>query len=159
MDPLGAAASFITVIGTLIASTDKAYSVISGLRDAPNEVKLLREEVLSMKAVMTDVKAAIELENPLQPALSSNKLGSSLVAHINKAQNILTAIEDIAQDLTTHSRVQRSSVRRTGWLKKRGEIERLRNDLSKQKIDISLRLMTRTMYVGCCIGGDMSKSV
>lgn len=150
MDPLGAAASLITVLGTLIASTDRAYSVISGLRDAPKEVNSLGEEVLALKAVLTNIKAASELEIPFQQAPSSSRLQGPLVHHINRAQNVLSAIEDIAKDLRKSSAIQPPSVSRTGWLKKRSKIKRLRDDLNGQKINMSLLLMTKTMYATSC---------
>ena len=146
MDPLGAAASFITVLGTLIASTDKAYSVISGLRDAPKEVKCLGQEVLALKAVMTDVKAASELGIQIQQAPSPSQLQGPLVPHINRAQNLLSTIEDMAKDLRNCSPTQPPTVNRIGWLKKRNKIERLRKDLESQKITIALLLMAKTMY-------------
>ena len=151
MDPLGAAASLITVLGTLIASIDKAYSVISGLRDAPKEVNCLGQEVLALKAVMTDVKAASERETQFQQAPSPSQLQSPLVPHIIQAQNLLSIIEDMAKDLRNCCPTQPPTVNRIGWLKKRNKIERLRKDLESQKITISLLLMAKMMYATCCI--------
>ncbi len=145
MDPLGAAASFITVLGTLIATTDRAYSIISGLRNAPKEVKLLGQDVLELKAVMTNIKDASELDIQFQQAPRSSQLQGPLAHHVNRAQNVLSAIEDMAKDLKKSSPTQLPSVSRTGWLKRRNKIERLRNDLNSQKINISLLLMTKTM--------------
>lgn len=163
MDPLGAAASLITVLGTLIASTDKAYSVISGLRDAPKEVKYLGEEVLALKAVMTNIKDASEREIQFQQVPNSGQLQGPLAHHINRAQTVLSAIEDMAKDLRKSSSIQPPSVSRTGWLKKRNKIERLRNDLNSQKINISLLLMTKTMYAiyyfcGCINTSEITHS-
>lgn len=146
MDPLGAAASFLTVLGTLIASTDKAYSVISGLRHAPKEVKSLGQEVLALKAVMTDIKTASELEIQFQQAPSPIQLQGPLVLHINRAQSVLSTIEDMAKDLRNCPPTQPPTVNRIAWLKKRNKIERLRKDLESQKITISILLTTKMMY-------------
>lgn len=159
MEPLGAAASFITVLGTLIASTDRAYSVISGLRDAPKEVKSLGQEVLELKAVVTNIKAASELDIQSQQAPSSSQLQDPLAHHINRAQTVLSAIEVMAKNLRKGSPIQPPSVSRTGWLKVRHKIERLRNDLNSQKINISLLLMTKTMYTTYCFCGRMSTTL
>lgn len=146
MEPLGAAASLITVLGTLIASTDRAYSVISGLRDAPKEVKVLGQEVLELKAVLTNIKAASELDLQSQHAPSSGQLQDSLAHNLNRAQTALSAIEVMAKNLRKGSPIQPASVSRTGWLKVRHKVERLRSDLNNQKINIALLLMTKTMY-------------
>ena len=158
MDPLGAAASFLTVLGTVIASTEKAYSVIKGLRDAPKEVKNLGQEVLALKAVMTDVKAASDLEIQSQQAPSPSQLQGPLVPHINRAQNLLFTIEDMAKELRNCSPTQPPTVSRIGWLKKRNKIERLRKDLESQKITISLLLTTKMMYATYCFCRLISKS-
>ena len=156
MDPLGAAASFITVLGTLIASIDKAYSVISGLRDAPKEVKCLGQEVLALKAVMTLVKAASERETQFQQASSPSQLQGPLVSHINQAQKLLSTIEDMAKDLRNCSPTQPPTVNRIGWLKKRSKIERLRKDLESQQNTISLLLMAHMMYATYCMSRFIS---
>ena len=157
MDPLGAAASFITILGTLIASANKVYSMISCLRDALKEVRDLGQEVLALKAVISNVKAASELEIQIRQVPGSSQLHGPLAHHINRAQNILSAIEDTAKDLRKRSPIQ-SSVSRTGWLKKRKRVEGLRNDLNSQKMNISLLLMTKTMYAACCFCSCISTS-
>lgn len=156
MDPLGVAASSITVLGTLIATTDRAYSIISGLRNAPKEVEHLGQEVLELKAVMTEIKAASELEIQSQQAPRSSQLQGPLAHHINRARDVLCAIEGMAKDLRKSSTIQQPDVSRTGWLKKRNKIERLRRDLSSQKINISLLLMTKYMYAANCFCRHMS---
>lgn len=159
MEPLGAAASFITVLGTLIASTDRAYGLISGLRDAPKEVKSLGQEVLELKAVMANIKTASELDIQTQQAPSSSQLQDPLAHHIDRAQITLSAIEVMAKNLRKALPIQPPSVSRTGWLKVRHKVERLRNDLNRQKINISLLLMTKTMYATFCFRRHMSTTL
>ena len=130
MEPLGAAASVITVLVSLIASTDRAYSVISGFRDAPKEVKSLGQEVLELKAVITNIKAASELDIETRQASNSSQLQGPLAHHINCAQTSISAIEVMAKGLSKGPPIQPLSVSRTGWLKKRHKIERLRSDLN-----------------------------
>lgn len=159
MEPLGAAASFITVLGTFLATTDRVYSVISGLRDAPKEIKSLVQEVLELKAVITNIKAASELDIQSQQAPNFSQLQDSLTHHITHAQTALSAIEVMAKDLRKGSPTQPPSVSRIGWLKVRHKIERLRNDLNSQKITISLLLMSKTMYATYCFRGSMSTTL
>ena len=90
MEPLGAAASFVTVTGTLITSIDRAYSVIGGLQDVSKEIETLGQEVLELKA---DVKAASGLDVRSHQAPSSSQLQDPLAHHINRAQTALSAIE------------------------------------------------------------------
>ena len=159
MEPLGAAASFITVLGTFLATTDRVYSVITGLRDAPKEVKSLGQEVIELKAVITNLKAASELDIHSQQASISSQLQDSLAHHISHAQTALSAIEVMAKDLKKGSPTQPPSVSRMGWLKVRHKIERLRKDLNDQKINISLLLMSKTMYATFCFRRSMSTTL
>ena len=145
MDPLGAAASFITVVGTLIASADKAYSILSGLRDAPKEVRGLGQEVVALKAVLTNVQAAANLERQSQRGPSPSRLQGPLTPHIDRAQKALSVIDNMTKSLNNSSSIDSLSVSRKGWLMKRSKIERLRKELERQKINIALALMTITM--------------
>ncbi len=149
MEPLGAAASLITLLGTLIAAVDKAYSVIIGLRDAPRQLQILCQEVLELKAVLIDVKAASELDLQAQQTLSSSQAhrSSTLSHHIKRTQDVISALTDLANDFTMSLHVQQPTVKRVGWLKNRKKIEHLRNDLQNQKMNLALLLMTKMMYV------------
>lgn len=158
MDPLGAAASLITVIGTLIASTEKAYSVISGLRDAPKEVAKLGQEVLALKALLANIKNASEREIRFQQIPSSSQWQAPLAHHIDRAQNLISAIEEMAKDFRKYSPIQPPSVSRTGWLKKRNKIERLRKDLNSEKMNMALLLTDKMMYATHCFCRVISTS-
>ena len=146
MDPLAAAASFMTVLGTLITSIDKSYSVINCLRDAPKEVQELGQEVLELKGVMIDAQAAANLDVQSTQGSNTPELRSSLTPQIERAQKTLSTIEDIAKDLTRQTPMGSPSISRKGWLMNRKKVERLRDELERQKMNITISLQIKTMY-------------
>ena len=127
MDPLSLTASLIAVIGT-VKQVKKGLGQLKGLHSAPRELDDLLDENSQFEAILTAID---------KTPWKTNGVGPELQTVLSKAHAKLNDFDALIQNTLTEAGTS-SKVDRLQWVRRRREVEELRNDLK----DLTLRIVS-----------------
>lgn len=141
MDPLSIAASIVA----LFQAGDRLSGLLAKLRPlltAPEEVNALVNEVSDIKIVLGD------LETSIRDLTESNSLPEERAEHLHRIFNNLatvllqleTLIADCFLKLSRQRGIGRPKVHRMAWVRKRSQVEKLRQQLRDLRSTITAQL-------------------
>ena len=145
-DPLSVTAGIIAVLGA-IESVTKTLARIKSIRNAPNELLALINEVSDLKLILSDVQSY------LADCTASQQLPREPLQHMstlaNRARDRLLELDELIQYRFTKadSTTDQIKVSRREWARARSTIETFRQSLR----DIRLNIVTQMVVVNSCV--------
>ncbi|KAK0753875.1 ankyrin repeat-containing domain protein [Schizothecium vesticola] len=145
---ISVAASAVTFVGAAITISNTVLSFISDLRQAPDEVLFLYNEVTDTRLILLRIKENVEQNQSLDTSLAlpdnSGILGATAESTA-KAEFLLKRIERVLSDIDlclrslTKSKSSRGvTINHRSWLLSRNRIKSLRQDLRDLKTNAAL---------------------
>ena len=145
-DPLSVTAGIIAVLGA-IEGVSKTLGKIKNIRNAPQELLALINEVSDLKLVLADVQSyvadcATRRQLPQEPLQHMSTLA-------NRATNRLLELDELIQYRFTKadSITDQIKVSRREWARARSTIETFRQSLR----DIRLNIVTQMVVINSCV--------
>ena len=142
-DPLSITASAITILGA-VDNVCTALSKIRILRDAPDELLALNNEVSDFKVVLHTIERHFDGhgETGRTSAIASESL-SNLSSLINRAKDPITKLEELIEYRFKKAPFDDGHFRvsRTEWLRARSVVERLRQNIRDSRQNIQAQMM------------------
>jgi hypothetical protein len=136
MEPLSIAASALTVLGAVEA----AFQSIKAYRDAPSQLEALGNEIVDITAVVTEAGRVItESQNSVHSRADKTlHLTSALTNIRDKARELEVLFRSCVVINSLPSAGHKTS--RIKWLKARGKVQSLRNELSNGRLNLLVAL-------------------
>ncbi len=143
MEPLSIAASALTVLGAVEA----AFQSIKAYRDAPSQLEALGNEIVDITAVVTEAGRVItESQNSVHSRADKTlHLTSALTNIRDKARELEVLFRSCVVINSLPSAGHKTS--RIKWLKARGKVQSLRNELSNGRLNLLVALANFSAYV------------
>ena len=145
-DPLSITASIIAVLGAIEGVT-KTLAKIKNIRNAPQELLALINEVSDLKLILSDVQsyvteATARLDLPQEPLQHMSTLA-------NRARSRLLELDELIQYRFTKadSITDQIKVSQREWARGRSIIETFRQSLR----DIRLNIVTQMVVLNSCV--------
>ena len=134
-DPLSITASIIAVVGAAEGVT-KTISKISNLRNAPNQVLALINEVSDLRIILGDIHSYI-IENTQRSQISQKRLQHTTI-FVDRAREKLLQLDELIQYRLTkpESVPNQIKISRREWAGARATIERFQQDLRDIRLNI-----------------------
>ena len=141
-DPLSITASIIAVVGAAEGVT-KTLAKIKSIRNAPDELLALINEVSDLKIILRDLQNYVN-QNMHRPQISQEELENISIL-INRAKDKLLELDKLIQYklVKPESITDQIKVSRREWLRAKSTIEKFRQSLR----DIKLNIMTQMMVI------------
>jgi hypothetical protein len=150
---LGAVASIITVAGTAITVADAVLTFISQVRNAPEEILHLHNDVTDTRLILSNIRENSSQDRSLQSRLTladdSGIYGDpENVAKaeylIRRIERILMQIDSTLQDVTKYKSLGRITVHQRAWMLSRSKIRSLRGELRELKNSLAVHFSATT---------------
>ena len=139
-DPLSITASIIAVIGAA-EGVSKVFSKIKDVRQAPNDLLALMNEVSDLRAVLGDVERHIQgADRILLPPEQAARMSDL----IQRAKNCVSELNRLIQRRLVKPSAGEIKVSRRGWAIAQPTVVRFRENLR----DIRLSLLTQMTVMG-----------
>ena len=141
-DPLSATASAITVIALCTQCMKQLRSLICSLRDVPNELVALSNEISDLELILEEVKDTSESieKNPAGNLRSANLISEQL----EKAKSTMNELDELTKKFAK-VRPGKMQMERFAWLSKGTDVKVLQKKLQKVKSNLSTLLATNTL--------------
>ena len=141
-DPLSIIASIIAVVGAA-EGVAKTLGKIKTIRNAPDELLALINEVSDLKIILSDIQSYV-IHNIQRPQISPEEL-RNISTLINRARDKLLELDQLIQYrlIKPDSVSDQIKVSRREWLRARSTIERFRQSLR----DIRLNIVTQMVIM------------
>ena len=145
-DPLSVTAGIIAVLGA-IESVTKTLARIKSIRNAPNELLALINEVSDLKLILSDVQSY------LADCTASQQLPREPLQHMstlaNRARDRLLELDELIQYRFTKadSTTDQIKVSRREWARARSTIETFRQSLRDIRLNIVTQMVVVNSYV------------
>ena len=139
-DPLSITASIIAVVGAAEGVT-RTLAKIKSLRNAPNELLVLINEVSDLKIILDDMQNYIA-QNTQRPQISQKEL-RNISTLINRAKEKLLELDQLIQYrlVKPESTLNQVKVSRREWLRAKNTIEKFRQSFRDIKLNIMAQMM------------------
>ena len=139
-DPLSITASIIAVVGAAEGVT-KTLAKIKSIRNAPDELLPLINEVSDLKIILSDMQNYIT-QNTQKPQISQQEL-RNISTLINRAKEKLLELDQLIQYrlVKPESISDQIKVSRREWLRAKSTIEKFRQSLRDIKLNIMAQMM------------------
>lgn len=138
-DPISLAASVIAVTGACTASIKLIMRVTGAIRDAPEELVRISNEVADLAVILLQVQErGATVENSLSRARvqPDNDVRSLLTVQLERAQACLFDIENLTRNCSKVSAKGDIVLDRIGWYRKRKTVDRLQRCLKVSRKNI-----------------------
>ena len=146
-DPLSILASVITVAGAAITISDSILSLLSQLRNAPDEVIFVQNDVTDTRLVLSNIKANSAEDRTLDRRLALPDANATYgdPENILKAELLIKRMERILLDIDlslrkmTKSRSQNGiTLHQRAWFLKRSKLRLWRQELRELKTSVAV---------------------
>ena len=140
-DALSLAASIIAVLGAA-EGVSKALSKVRSIRNAPDEVLALNNEVANLQVILGDVQGYVR--NTPEPHISQEHL-KHLLTFVDQAKEKLLQLDRLIHYnvLKPQSSPNQIKISKVEWLKAVKKIAKFRNNLR----DIRLNIVTHMVMI------------
>ena len=140
MDPLSLTASLIAIVGAT-GRISKTIQKIVSIRGAPDVVSALSNEISDLRLVLQAVETLLQ-----RGSTFPSPFYSSLRASLDRARAQMLELETIVeyQIMTTAGANNEPKVNRIVWTRRRGQIQRIQDELRLARLDISTVLGAAT---------------
>lgn len=154
-DPLSIIASAITVVGASITVADTIISLISKLRNAPEEVKFLQNDVTDTRPLLSNIKQNVGQDRALDARLAIPDTGNLLGSpeNIAKAEFLVQRIEQVLMEIdlalrsvTKPRTLNVVCINHGSWAMNRNRIKSLRVDLQELKNSLAIHFSASSRY-------------
>ena len=149
-DPLSITASIIAVVGAAEGVT-KTLAKIKSIRNAPDELLALMNEVSDLKLVISDIQNHIVIQRAQTPQTELQNI-STLV---KRAKDKLLELDQLIQYRLVKPESDQIKVSRREWLRAKAVIERFRQNLR----DIRLNIITQMAVINSWVHSTPNKEV
>ena len=134
MDPLSITAGLLAIFDAG-GKVGKGLRLLIQLKDAPDALLALNNEVTDLQCVVQDV------DNLLQHHSEENALPSSITRHLDQAKATVLALERlIAYDLTTIATNGFKRVDRSSWLRAESKVTAMKQKVKDAKLSLASAL-------------------
>ena len=137
-DPLSITASIIAVVGAAEGVT-KTLAKIKSIRNAPDELLALINEVSDLKLIISDIQNHIVIQRAQIPQTELQNISTL----IKRAKDKLLELDQLIQYRLVKPESDQIKVSRREWLRAKAVIERFRQDLR----DIRLNIITQMAVI------------
>ena len=146
MDPLSVTASILAVLGAG-GEIGKACKKIIDLRDAPDALIALNNEVTDLHILVRDVDNVLRLHS----RISETDAPPSVTSALERVKATLLRLESlIAYELTTPSGNNGPRLDRSVWLRAESKVQKLKDDIRADRVALASALSLLTSYVHFC---------
>ena len=146
-DPISIVASAITVTGAAITVADTILSFISQLRNAPDEIMFLQNDVTDTRLILSNIKNNAGEDQSLNVRLALPDAGgvygnpeniSKAEYLIKRMERVLLETDSTLRDATKSRTLGRSTVHKRAWILHRSKLRSLRQELQELKTSVAL---------------------
>ena len=146
-DPFSVAVSAITVIGAAITVADTLVTFIGELRNAPDEVMFLQNDVTDTRLILSNVKENAGEDRSLNVRLALPEGGCiygspEVIAKaeylIKRMEKVLLDIESTLRDITKPRSLGGTVVIQRAWFLHRSRLRSLRQELRELKTSVAV---------------------
>jgi len=146
-DPLSIIASTITVVGAAITVSDTVLSSISQLRNAPDEIIFLQNDVADTRLILSNIKDNAGEDRSLDARLAlpdhagvygSPENISKAEYLIKRVERVLREIDTVLQNVTKTRTLGGTTVHRRAWILYRSKLGSLRQELRDLKASVAV---------------------
>lgn len=146
MDPLSVTASILAVLGAG-GEVGKACKKIIDLRDAPDALIALNNEVTDLHILVRDVDDILRQHS----RISETDALPSVISALKRVKATLLRLESlIAYELTTPSGSNGRRLDRSVWLRAESKVQKLKDDIRADRVALAPALSLLNLYVHCC---------
>ena len=146
-DPFSIVASTVTVTGAVITVADTILSFISQLRNAPDEITFLQNDVTDTRLILSNIKDNAGEDRSLDARLALPDPGGVYgnPENISKAQYLIKRIERVLleidstlREVTKSRTLGRATVHQRAWILHRSKLRSLRQELRELKTSVAV---------------------
>jgi hypothetical protein len=141
---LGVVGSVIGVIQLTASLAKGVTSLIQGIRDAPNDISHIHNDVVSLALVLGVADNLFERHTP-DEAPSQTK---TLTGYLQICQSSLEEIQKFLEPLIQQGSGGRKLIQRVEWNLRKRELRGLQEKLSDGKAGLTLTITTLSAYGG-----------
>lgn len=140
-DPLSAAASVVTVVALCVKCTTQLHSLLQSVRNAKNELMAVINELNDLRIILEEIKDTLTIIGKS----SAGSAGSitALSQQLEKAGSLMKELEAVIE--FTRMPKRNVQLERLTWLRKKGQVERLKRAIKDNKANLNMFLATSTL--------------
>ena len=146
-DLVSVVASAITVTGAAITVADAVLSFICQLRNAPDEIAFLQNDVIDTRLILLNIKDNTSEDRSLDRRLAlpdtagvyGNPENISKVEYsIKRIERVLLGIDSVLRHITKSRGLGRTTVHQGQWILHRIKLRLLRQELQELKTSVAV---------------------
>jgi hypothetical protein len=150
---IGAVASGLTVAGAAITIADAVLTIISQMRNAPEEILFLHNDVTDARLILSNIRENSSQDQSLQARLAlpdnagvygdpENIAKTEFL--IRRIERVLMQIDSALKDVTKSKYLGRVTIHQRAWMLSRTRIRSLRSELRELKTSIAVHFSAST---------------
>jgi hypothetical protein len=151
MDPFSILVSAITLTGTTIEVSKAILRLVGAVQNAPDDLASLSNDISDFTVILSNIRESAIQERlcydagqPLPVGGSSAAATTEAVTLTRRAQNKLRDVESLVERVTKRRDDNVVSLQYRVWLRERGRLRTLREELKASKLNLALYFSTKS---------------
>jgi hypothetical protein len=151
MDPLSILVSAITLTGATIEVSKAILRLVGAVQRAPDDLASLSNDISDFTVILSNIRdSAIQEQllydsgQPVSEAGFSAAATTEAVTLTQRAQNKLREVETFVKRVTRRRDGNVVSLQYRVWLRERGRLQTLREELKSSKLNLALYFSTKS---------------
>ena len=146
-EPISIVASAVTVTGAAITVADAVLSSICQLRNAPDEIAFLHDDISDIRLILSNIKDNSSQDRSLNVRLALPDTGGvygnpenifKVEYLIKRIEPVLLEIDAVLRKVTKSRGLSRTTVYQGAWILHRTRLRSLRQELQELKISVAV---------------------
>jgi Fungal N-terminal domain of STAND proteins len=140
-DPLSVTASVIAVLGAAVNAAQTIQNLIRTLRQAPDELLALSNEVSDFRLVLHEIDLSAQGQDV---AYNST---SAILRILSRAEAKLDELDRFVKGFVRPHLSTVTKVDRVRWMKEKNNAQAIQSELRAMRMDLATLLVAKTSYV------------
>lgn len=142
-------ADVIGILGFALHAAHKVYTVIESIKDAPNDIKALRDDAFQVHGFLTKLLGSQDEGEQSGPLRVADVKDPQIAALVKKAQVISDTVEKFLSKTTTKKDDGTHAVKKLKWPLYAGEAKNLSEQFKAFYVSLTAAYAISTSYVLC----------